>query len=376
MIRILITGAHGFIGENFQLFLRDRADVQVRLYLRQDGSKKLADLLNDTDIVYHLAGVNRPQDTLEFQADNVDLTSLLAENLVRIFRSTGKGIPVVFTSSIQATLDTPYGLSKRQAEDILWRLAENYPVPVYIFRLPNVFGKWCRPNYNSVVATFCHNIARDQTIQINDPEAKLTLVYVDDVMKEFVEILEGNMSAPIVGTFVEVGQKYQTTVGLLAELLKGFRKSRDTLMSDHVGCGLVRALYSTYVSYLPVEDFSYAVPQHSDSRGKFVEILKTPDSGQFSYFTAHVGVTRGGHYHHSKTEKFLVIRGQALFRFRHMQTGDSHELRTSGVVPQIVETVPGWTHDITNVGSEEMIVMLWANEVFDRDNPDTFRCPL
>ena len=285
-------------------------------------------------------------------------------------------MPVVYTSSTQADLDNPYGRSKREAEQVLFSLAEQHAVPAYVFRLPNVFGKWCRPNYNSVVATFCHNIARDLPIQVNDPAAPLTLVYVDDVLAQFVEIMAGRLPAPRSGEIANVTPQYQTTLGALAEQLQGFRRSRDSLTTDRVGQGLTRALYSTYVSYLPVEAFAYDVPAHRDPRGLFVEMLKTPDAGQFSFFTAHAGVTRGGHYHHSKTEKFLVIKGQARFRFRHMQTGQLHELHTSGEQPQIVETVPGWTHDITNVGPDEMVVMLWANEIFDPQRPDTFSCPV
>lgn len=376
MTRVLITGAQGFVGKNLRLYLVERPDVQVALYTREDSPDQLAALLRDADIVFHLAGINRPQDPAEFQVGNVDLTRQLADAVAQVAKESGRTVPVVYTSSTQAELDNPYGKSKREAEQVLFRLAEQHAVPVYVFRLPNVFGKWCRPNYNSVVATFCHNIARDLPIQVNDPAAPLTLVYVDDVLAQFMEIMAGRVSAPRPGEFAGVAPQYQTTVGALAEQLQGFRRSRDTLVTDRVGQGLTRALYATYVSYLPVEAFAYDVPAHRDPRGVFVEMLKTPDAGQFSFFTAHAGVTRGGHYHHSKTEKFLVIKGQARFRFRHMQTGQIHELHTSGEQPQIVETVPGWTHDITNVGPDEMVVMLWANEIFDRQRPDTFSCPV
>ncbi|MDY0050528.1 MAG: hypothetical protein RBR73_07255, partial [Halothiobacillaceae bacterium] len=246
----------------------------------------------------------------------------------------------------------------------------------HVFRLPNVFGKWCKPNYNSVVATFCHNIARGLPIQINDPAAPITLVYVDDVIGRFFQLMEGAVTAVDAEGFATVAPQYTTTVGELAKLIQSFRESRKTLTTERVGTGLVRALYATYVSYLPVESFTYPVPQHGDPRGVFVEMLKTPDCGQFSFFTAQPGVTRGGHYHHSKTEKFLVIKGAARFRFRHMQTGETHELVTRGDKAEIVETVPGWAHDITNIGSDEMVVMLWANEVFDRSKSDTYACPL
>ena len=241
-------------------------------------------------------------------------------------------------------------------------------------KLPNVFGKWCKPNYNSAVATFCHNIARGLPIQVNDPNAPVTLVYVDDVIERFVQLMDGADAALGADGFASVTPQYTTTVGELARLIQSFKDSRQTLMTERVGTGLVRALYATYVSYLPPERFAYTLPQYGDPRGVFAEMLKTPDCGQFAYFTAHPGITRGGHYHHSKTEKFLVIKGQARFKFRHMQTGETHELSTSGDKAEVVETVPGWTHDITNIGTDEMIVMLWANEVFDREKPDTFAC--
>ncbi|MEK9951715.1 MAG: NAD-dependent epimerase/dehydratase family protein, partial [Curvibacter sp.] len=304
------------------------------------------------------------------------LTRALCDAVAGVARAGGRRIPILYTSSTQAALDNPYGRSKRDAEAALQAVGRAPLVPVHVFRLPNVFGKWCRPDYNSAVATFCHNIARGLPVWINDPQAVMTLVYVDDVLDRFLQLMDGADAAAGPDGFESVAPQYTVTVGELARQLQAFRDSRGTLMTDRVGTGLVRALYATYVSYLPVEAFAYEVPQHADPRGVFVEMLKTPDCGQFSYFTAHPGVTRGGHYHHSKTEKFLVIRGDAKFRFRHMQTGQVHELLTSGVRPQIVETVPGWTHDITNIGDDEMVVMLWANEIFDRARPDTYDCPL
>ena len=373
---VLITGANGFIGKNLQLHLAERKDVQVRCFTRADDVAQLPVLLQGVDFVFHLAGVNRPQDPLEFVTGNVDLTQALCEALAGVAASTGKRVPVVYTSSTQATRDNPYGQSKRTAEDALFTLQAAHGVPVHVFRLPNVFGKWCKPNYNSAVATFCHNIARGLPIQVNDPAAPLTLVYVDDVIERFVQLMDGADAAVAPDGFATVAPQYTTTVGELARQIQAFKDSRSTLMTDRVGTGLVRALYATYVSYLPVESFAYTVPQYGDPRGLFAEVLKTPDCGQFSFFTAHPGITRGGHYHHSKTEKFLVIKGQARFKFRHMQTDQTHELVTSGDKAEIVETVPGWTHDITNIGADEMIVMLWANEVFDRARPDTFACPL
>ena len=515
---VLITGADGFVGQNLQLHLAERADVAVRRFTRANTLAELPALLQGVDWVFHLAGVNRPQDPTEFTTGNADLTQALCDALA----ARGRRVPVVYTSSTQAALDNPYGRSKRAAEDALFALQRASGCPVHVFRLPNVFGKWARPHYNSAVATFCHNTARGLPIQVNDPAAPLTLVHVDDVVARFLQLLDGAdaastptpslrgaegdaaiqpgasaataastptaappasavtgsprfarddgnypslrggeadaaiqsgastaaaastaTAAPTSGapldrhaslamtnppslrgaagdaaiqsgastaaaastatgtvaspasaaldrhglrprddgvadgagddkpTFDTITPQYTTTVGEVARLIQAFAASRDNLLTERVGTGLVRALYATYVSYLPVESFAYPVPMHGDARGVFVEMLRTPDCGQFSFFTAHPGITRGGHYHHSKTEKFLVIQGQARFKFRHMQTGQVHELVTDGAHAQIVETVPGWTHDITNIGPDELVVMLWANEIFDRQQPDT-----
>jgi UDP-2-acetamido-2,6-beta-L-arabino-hexul-4-ose reductase len=375
-MKVLITGANGFVGKNLQLHLRERKDVQVVCFTREHGVAQLPALLQGVDFVFHLAGVNRPQDPAEFTVGNADLTLALCAEVARAAHAAGKAIPILYTSSTQAASDNPYGRSKRDAEAALLALKQDPLVPVHLFRLPNVFGKWCRPQYNSAVATFCHTIARGLPIQINDPHAAMTLVYVDDVINRFLQLMDGADPAVNAEGFDAVAPQYTVTVGELARQIASFRDSRETLMTERVGTGWMRALYATYVSYLPVDAFSYEVPGHADPRGVFVEMLKTQDSGQFSYFTAHPGVTRGGHYHHSKTEKFLVIQGDARFRFRHMQTGQEHVLQTSGARPQIVETVPGWTHDITNMGDADMVVMLWANEVFDRARPDTFACPV
>jgi UDP-2-acetamido-2,6-beta-L-arabino-hexul-4-ose reductase len=372
-MKVLITGADGFIGRNLCQHLSERPDVELVAFTRADPVAALDEKLVDVDFVFHLAGVNRPQHVEEFEAGNSHLTLALSNAVRQIASATGRAISVVFTSSIQATRDNPYGDSKRAAEEALWRLAQN-GASVHIFRLPNVFGKWSRPNYNSVVSTFCHNIARDLPIQVSDPRTPLTLVYVDDVIAAFVRLMDGASPERDADGFAQVSPQYDTTVGELARQVEAFRDSRQSLVTERVGAGLVRALYATYVSYLPTERFSYTVAQHGDPRGVFVEMLKTPDSGQFSYFTAGPGITRGGHYHHTKTEKFLVIRGAALFKFRHIQTAETYELRTNGNKAEIVETVPGWTHDITNIGDDEMIVMLWANEIFDRARPDTFAC--
>lgn len=373
-MKLLVTGANGFIGKNLRMHLREKADFEVVPFTREHTEGDLPALLEGVDWVIHLAGINRPEDPSEFVTGNAGLTQALSQAMRDAVQKGGRKIPVIYSSSIQAERANDYGSSKRAAEEALLALHEATGNPVYIYRLPNVFGKWARPHYNSAVATFCHNVARDLPVPVNDPDAVINLVYVDDVISHFLSLMEGKHSDP--GPFVEVAPVYQITVGGLADQLNRFKATRENLITEPVGTGLTRALYATYVSYLPPERFAYTVPPHGDERGVFVEMLKTPDSGQFSFFTAHPGVTRGGHYHHSKTEKFLVIKGQACFRFRHMLTGEFYELFTAGAKPEIVETVPGWTHDITNVGDDELVCMLWANEIFDRDNPDTFACPV
>jgi len=377
-LKVLITGANGFVGKNLQLHLSERSDVKVSCFTREHDELDLQSLVADADFIFHLAGVNRPEDPAEFKHGNTDLT----EALCLALQKADKNIPVVYSSSIQAAAENPYGDSKRGAENVLLDYADKNGSPVFIYRLANVFGKWARPNYNSAVATFCHNISQGLSIQINDPAAKINLVYIDDVIASFLQVMDNKTndelvgSNPVKGGFVEIEQQYQITVGELAAQIQIFKDSRDSLITENVGSGLVRALYSTYVSYLEPKQFSYQVPRYGDERGVFVEMLKTKDAGQFSFFTAHPGITRGGHYHHSKTEKFLVIKGKACFRFRHMFTGEFYELHTDGEQPEIVETVTGWTHDITNVGDDEMVVMLWANEIFDRENPDTYAKPV
>lgn len=366
--RILVTGANGFIGKNLRVRLSELPGIAVSTFVRGDDVASLPDMVACSDCVVHLAGENRPADEAAFAEVNAGLTASLCAAVKQVGVRTGRHVPLVLASSTQAEKDNPYGRSKLEAEQVVQALAEATGNPCVVFRLPGVFGKWCKPNYNSVVATYCHNVARGLPIQINDPAASVRLVYVDDVVTALMSTLE----APTQGyAQAAVAPEYSIALGELAEQIRAFGNCRTSLMSERVGTGLVRALYATYVSYLPNEKFSYQVEQHADPRGVFVEMLKTQDSGQFSYFTAYPGITRGGHYHHTKTEKFLVIKGEALFRFRHLLTDELVELRTSGSMPQVVDTIPGWSHDITNVGSEEMIVMLWANENFDRKKPDT-----
>jgi UDP-2-acetamido-2,6-beta-L-arabino-hexul-4-ose reductase len=366
-MNVVVTGAYGFIGKNLCLRLREQPYVTVVQFGRQDSFESLLAALDNADALIHLAGENRPQDPSAFTAVNAGLTQAICDHLI----TCGKKMPVLLASSTQAELDNPYGLSKRAAEHAVEQLWAKNNNPVAVYRLSGVFGKWCKPNYNSVVATFCYQLANDLPIHISDPDRAVKLVYIDDVIDSFIswirEAIPGCHRPSVLN-------EYTITLGQLANQITAFQNCRTSLVSEPVGTGLVRALYATYVSYLPTQKFAYDLPVHGDARGVFVEMLKTKDSGQFSFFSAHPGITRGGHYHHSKTEKFLVIKGYARFGFRQMNTGEIFFLDTCGDKPQIVETVPGWTHDITNIGDSEMIVMLWANEIFDREHPDTIAC--
>jgi UDP-2-acetamido-2,6-beta-L-arabino-hexul-4-ose reductase len=364
MKRIMLTGAAGFIGQNLSIHLREHKRYEILPLSRGTNAADLSAAARQADAVVHLAGENRPSNPALFEAVNVGFTRELCTALT----ATGRPVPILFTSSTQAKFENPYGASKRAAEIELARYGELTGAAIVNYRLPNVFGKWCRPNYNSVVATFCHNVANGLPIKINDPSAPLALVYVDDVVQDIASRLSADR---IECAEAEISPQYVSTVGELAEIIQAFRSSRENLRTLPVGAGLMRALYSTYLSYLAPHEFSYAVKSHSDHRGQFVEMLKTVESGQFSFFTAHPGVTRGGHYHHSKVEKFLVVQGKALFKFRHIITNQQYSLETEASSPRIVETIPGWSHDITNTGDDLLAVMLWANEVFDPQKPDT-----
>ena len=368
-MKILITGSDGFIGKNLVVHLRVRSDLQLIGIEKSNSQKELADAVSQADFIFHLAGVNRPTDPAEFAVGNRDLTTKLAEFVC----ATGRKVPIVISSSIQAERDNAYGQSKLGAEEALLAKSALLIGGVHIFRLPNIFGKWCRPNYNSAVATFCHNISRGLPISIHDPASPVSLVYIDDVVQAFIAILDAHIAGvmPTGGPYQKVEPVYQSTVGEIANIIQGFHDTRKKCEIAKVGTGFIRALYATYLSYLEPADFAYGITKHEDPRGEFAEVLKTTDSGQFSYFTAHPGITRGGHYHHTKNEKFLVVRGRARFGFRQILTGETFQLETSGANPQVVDTVPGWSHDITNIGNDELIVMLWANEVFDRQKPDT-----
>lgn len=360
---VVITGANGFVGKNLALRLADAGYADVRTIDRHCTKIKAAALVRGAEVIIHLAGSNRPEDPSEFMAVNRDFT----QSLATMIREAGTQPLVIYASSIQAENPSEYGKSKHAAEDVLLKLSEG-GAAIALYRLPNIFGKWCRPNYNSAIATFCHNIAHGFEIKINDPAAPLSLIYVDDLIDQWLALIESEYGG---AGFIEPETVYQTTVGEIAAMIVSFHQGRARHEIADVGIGLVRALYATYVAALPETAFSYPLVVHTDPRGSFAEMLKTGASGQFSFFTAHPGVTRGGHYHHTKTEKFLIVHGEALFRFRHMLSGATHEIRTSAANPVVVQTIPGWAHDVTNVGNDLMVSMLWANEVFDPARPDT-----
>ena len=365
-MKVLITGANGFIGKNLQVRLKEE-DIEFYSYTRSDSN--LEEKVLNSDFIVHLAGINRPQHESEFFEGNTDLT----KSITSILSNNSLSTPIIYSSSIQAECDNPYGLSKKYAENALNEYAIENGALVCNYRLPNVFGKWCKPNYNSAVATFCYNTINNLPIRVNDPRASINLVYIDDVVNEFISVIKSvrDKTDQSLENKCEISPVYQISVGDLVQQLKSFKESKLNHLIERVGTDLTRALYSTYISYFKPEQFSYSLVKHEDPRGVFVEMLKTKDSGQFSFFSAHPGVTRGGHYHHSKNEKFLVVKGTAKFGFRNIVTDEYCEILTSGDEPQVVETVPGWSHDITNTGADEMFVLLWANEIFDPENPDT-----
>lgn len=364
---VAITGANGFIGRNLRVRLGE-LDYPVLPITRDIPPDEAWRALGASDIVFHLAGVNRPDDPGDFLRGNRDYTASVADAIA----AGGRRPLLIMASSQKAVEDTPYGASKLAGEQAA--LARSNTATLSIWRLPNVFGKWARPNYNSVVATFCHNIARGLPIDVHDRATALRLLHVDDLIDQWLRLITA--IPPTASGVVEPKTVYTSSVGEIADLITEIAACRSMGEVGDVGTGLSRALYATFISYLPEASFSYRLVPHRDQRGSFTEMLKTPSSGQTSYFTAHPGVTRGGHYHHAKVEKFLVVHGEARFRFRHILTGDEHEIVTSATEPVVVETIPGWTHDVTNVGNGELVAIVWANEVFDRDRPDTVAMPL
>jgi UDP-2-acetamido-2,6-beta-L-arabino-hexul-4-ose reductase len=363
---VTVTGANGFIARNLTLRLKERG-LEVLLVVRDTPQADMRAAIARSDAIFHLAGANRPTDPTEFMAVNRDFTLSLADAIV-----ASRHRPLVmFASSVRATGDDDYGRSKRAGEAAI--LAIGDAAQASIWRLPNVFGKWARPNYNSLVATYCHNLAHGLPLQINDPAAPLTLLYVDDLIEQWMGALEqGDGESGV----IEPTGAHRTTVGDLAAMLRQMAEGRVAGHIAKVGCGLERALYATYVSYLPPDQFSLDVASHNDARGSFSEFLRMPDCGQVSVLTAHPGETRGGHYHHTKVEKFLVVHGEARFRFRHVLSGETVQLTASGDRLTAIETIPGWTHDITNIGDDDLVALLWASEAYDAARPDTVASPL
>lgn len=367
-MKILVTGADGFIGKNLILFLKNRHDLEIFNFSRKNTLDELNDFASKSDLIFHLAGVNRFKNLIELTESN----EVLTKELCQCIKNNNKKIPVIFSSSTQAELDNPYGISKKKAEKILLDLNSSFKNPIYIFRLPNVFGKFGKTNYNSVVTTFCYNISRDIPINIQNSEKMINLVYIDDVINHFIKIIDSLKNKNQIKIYQSISPSYQITSAALAKQIYAFKDIPNSNMLEPVGNGFVKALYSTYVSYLPKEKFCYPIKKHIDQRGAFMEMLKTNDYGQFSCFTVVPNMTRGNHYHHSKTEKFLVIKGHALFKFYNLDTLELYEKTVNSDNPEIVFSVPGWAHSITNIGSEEMTVMLWSNENFNYLKPDTY----
>ena len=362
---ILITGAKGFIGKHLVEALRRNADLNVVEYDLGTPTTVLEAGLREASIIYHLAGVNRPKDPAEFISGNVGFTELICSTLATLGRSP----VVVMSSSIQAELDNPYGISKRQAEDALERWAVHNGGRAIVFRLKNVFGKWCRPNYNSVTATFCHNIAHDLPIQISDPARELELVYIDDVVEALIGVVDENV-LPGTHAFRGVAKSEKITLGDLAEMIRGFKRSRTTLELPSFAEEFPRRLYATYLSYLDAPDFVYFLDKKTDARGSLAEFIKQPHFGQVFVSRTKPGITRGNHYHHTKTEKFLVLEGDAVVRFRPITGSNVIEHPVSGRDFKVIDIPPGYIHSIENVGSTELVTLFWASEVFDPARPD------
>lgn len=366
-MRVLVTGSAGFIGRNLVERLKAGAGpdvVEVLEFDRYADPDLLEVYAGQCDFVFHLAGVNRPQNPAEFAEGNVDLTVRLLDALRR---STPR--PVLLSSSVQAALDNPYGQSKRAAEEAVVAYSEETGAPAYVYRLTNVFGKWSRPNYNTVVATFCHNIARNLPIEVNDPSAPLILMYIDDVVDEFLRASRGEATRGD-GQFV-VPVTHETTVGELAECLRGFKRSREALTVPDSSDALERKLYATYLSFLEPDAFGYPLTMHVDQRGSFTEIIRTVERGQFSVNIIRPGVTKGNHWHDTKSEKFVVVSGQGVIRFRKVGGPEVHEYRVSGEKLDVVDIPPGYAHSIENLGETDMITFMWASEAFDPEKPDT-----
>jgi UDP-2-acetamido-2,6-beta-L-arabino-hexul-4-ose reductase len=366
MKTVLVTGSKGFVGKNLTVSLVMRTDINVTGFDVDDDPATLPALVRDADFIFHLAGVNRPQNLEEFATGNAGTTQTVISHLLE----HGKTTPLLISSSTQAAQDNPYGVSKRQAEDAVFAYGKQSGAPVYVYRLPNVFGKWCRPNYNSAVATFCNNIANDLPIQVNDPSVTMNLVYIDDVVNDFIAALDGKLHTT--ESFRQVQPVHSITLGEIVELIRSFKESRAALSIPDMSDPFIKKLYSTYLSYLPQDNFSYPLKMNLDERGSFTEFIKTADRGQVSVNISKPGITKGNHWHHSKNEKFLVVSGQGVIRFRRVGSEEVIEYPVSGNRLEVVDIPTGYTHNITNTGETDMVTIMWCNEMFDPENPDTY----
>lgn len=370
MKTVLITGSRGFIGKNLRAALGRDKEVIITTFDRGEEAGLLDSLLAKADFIYHLAGVNRPQDPKEFEIGNARLTELITETLVRLQRT----VPILLTSSTQAECDNPYGVSKKAAEAILADYSIRTGAPIFVYRLPGVFGKWSRPDYNTVVATFCHNIACGLEIKMSNPNHELELVYIDDVVRQFTSHLQPlHLAAPAgVGSSCRINTTFRVNLGDLAAKIYSLRDMRTSLKVPDLADYFMRCLNATYLSFLDPKDFSYPLELKTDERGSLFELIKSEHFGQIFLSKTYPGVTRGNHYHDSKIEKFCVIQGRAVIRFRHILNSEVLEYQVSDEMIEVVDIPPGYTHHIENLGDGEMIVLFWANQVFNPENPDTY----
>lgn len=365
-MKILVTGARGFIGKNLIAELNNQKYTNILEYTRHTDPALLDAYCQEADFVFHLAGVNRPQEQSEFMDGNFGFTKTLLDTL----KKHGNTCPVMISSSIQAALNNPYGKSKKAGEDLLVAYGRQTGAKVLIYRFPNVFGKWCRTNYNSAVATVCYNIARDLPITVNDPSVVMHLVYIDDVVEELINALQGRENSD--GDFCFVPVVHTITLGEIVDLLYSFKKSREYRSVPNMSDDFTSKLYSTYLSYLPKDRFGYPLKMNVDDRGSFTEFIKTPDRGQVSVNISRPGITKGNHWHHSKNEKFLVVSGTGIIRFRKVGSDEVIKYYVSGDRLEVVDVPPGYTHNIENLGDTDMVTIMWANERFNPEKPDTY----